>query len=126
MLNLIVCQSQIKNKELSVNEVRSLIKNSAKPKKSVSVQDVVRVVAEFYNIEESAIYQKTRRREVVRPRQVIMYLLREEFNVSFPSIGQKLGGRDHTTVIHSCEKVRGDIQKNSLLMQEIDQLRAMF
>jgi len=126
VLNLIICQTQLKNKNLSLNEVRSLVKNNAKPKKSVSVQDVVKTVADFYNIDEESIYQKTRRKEIVKPRQVVMYILREEFSVSFPSIGQKLGGRDHTTVIHSCDKIKNDIQKNSVLSQEIEQLRSMF
>jgi chromosomal replication initiator protein len=73
-------------------------------RKTVSVKNVVSKVAEFYGIEEDSIYEKTRRREVVRPRQVIMYILREDFSVSYPTIGSEVGGRDHTTVIHSCEK----------------------
>jgi len=126
VLNLVMCQTQLKNKDLSLNEVRALIKNNAKPKKSVSVEDVVKTVADFYNIDQASIYEKTRRKEIVKPRQVVMYILREEFSVSFPSIGQKLGGRDHTTVIHSCDKIKNDLQKNSVLSQEIEQLRAMF
>lgn len=126
VLNLVMCQTQLKNKDLSLNEIRSLVKNSAKPKKNVSVHDVVKMVADFYSIDEESIYEKTRRKEVVKPRQVVMYILREDFNVSFPSIGQKLGGRDHTTVIHSCEKVKNDLQKNSVLSQEIEQIRSMF
>jgi len=54
-----------------------------------------------------------------------MYILREDFNTSYPYIGQKLGGRDHTTVIHACEKIKGDIKNNSILVQEIDQIRSM-
>jgi hypothetical protein len=71
------------------------------------------------------IYEKTRRKEVVRPRQLIMYVLREDFNISFPSIGQKLGGRDHTTVIHSCDKIRTELKTDSVLSQELNQIRAM-
>jgi chromosomal replication initiator protein len=55
-----------------------------------------------------------------------MFLLREDFNISFPLIGQKLGGRDHTTVIHSCEKIKRDIKLDSILAQEIEQIRALF
>ena len=54
-----------------------------------------------------------------------MYLLREEFNYSYPSIGEKLGGRDHTTVIHSCEKIKNDIKLDEILSQEINQLRSI-
>ncbi|GMQ95347.1 MAG: chromosomal replication initiator protein DnaA [Patescibacteria group bacterium] len=126
VLNLVICQSQLKNRSLTLNEIKSIIKNNIKQRRSVSVKDVVKIVTEFYNIEEGMVYEKTRRKEVVKPRQIIMYILREDFNVSYPSIGQKLGGRDHTTVIHSCEKIRGDLKKDGLLVQEIDRIRAMF
>ena len=125
-LNIIIHQSQFKNKDLSLPEVKNLIKNSEKPKKSIAPKDIVRTIANFYNIEESSIYEKTRRKEVVRPRQIVMYILRKDFNISFPSIGEKLGGRDHTTVIHSCEKVENDMKNDGVLAKEISQIRAMF
>ena len=84
------------------------------------------MIANFYNIEERVIYEKTRRKEVVKPRQVAMYILREDFNISFPSIGDKLGGRDHTTVIHSCEKIKNDLRSDNSLLQEIEEIRSMF
>jgi len=124
-LNIIVCQSQLKGRELSINEIRNFIKANAKPKKAISIKDIVKVVADFYQIEEENIYEKTRRKEIIKPRQVAMYLLREDFNISYPSIGQKMGGRDHTTVIHSCEKIKNDLKTDSILGQEINQLRTM-
>ncbi len=125
-LNLIIAQAQLKNRTLAAHEIRNVIKNNIKQKKNVSVKDVVRIVADFYDIEEDIIYEKTRKKEVVKPRQIIMFLLREDFNVSYPSIGQKLGGRDHTTVIHSCEKIKGNLKHDGVLGQEIDRIRAMF
>ena len=126
LLNLIVCQSQLKNRSITTNELKSIIKNNTKQKKSISIKDVVKIVADFYEIDEQIIYEKTRRKEVVKPRQIIMYILRKDFGISYPSIGQKLGGRDHTTVIHSCEKIENDLKKDNLLNQEIDQIRAIF
>ena len=125
ILNSIICQSQLKSKVLTLSDVKNLIKNNVKPKKSVSVKDVIKQVAEFYNLEEDIIYKKTRVKEVVKPRQLIMYILREDFNVSYPTIGQKLGGRDHTTVIHSCEKIKNDLKVDSMLIKEVEQIRAM-
>ena len=125
-LNLVACQAQVKSKTLTINEVKTLIKNNSKPIKPVSIKDVVRTITTFYNIDEHVIYEKTRRKEIVKPRQVLMYILREDFNISYPLIGQKLGGRDHTTVIHSCEKIKGDIKTDMLLVQEIEQIRALF
>ncbi len=124
-LNSIVCQAQLKNRNLSLPEAKMLVKNNIKPKKTVSIKNVATVVANFYNINERALYDKTRKKEVVKPRQVIMYLLREDFNTSYPYIGQKLGGRDHTTVIHAYEKIKQDIKGDSLLSQEIEQIRLM-
>ena len=125
ILNSIICQSQLKDRVLSLSDVKNLIKNNIKSKKSVSVKDVIKQVAEFYNLEEDIIYKKTRVKEVVKPRQLIMYILREDFNVSYPTIGQKLGGRDHTTVIHSCEKIKNDLKVDSLLIKEVEQIRSM-
>lgn len=125
IVNSLVFQSRLKGRALSLNEVKGIIKHSIKPKKRIPIKDVVKIVSDYYNIEESLIYKKTRKKEVVRPRQLIMYILREDFNIPYPSIGQTLGGRDHTTVIHSYEKIKGELKDNSSLAQEIDQLRAL-
>jgi len=125
ILNMIVCKSQLKGKVLAQADVRALIKHNVKPSRGVSVDEVVRRIAQYYEIAEKSIYEKTRKKEVVKPRQVIMYMLREEFNVSYPSIGEKLGGRDHTTVIHSCEKIKEEIKTNNVLEQELEHIRAL-
>lgn len=125
ILNMIVCKSQLKGKGVSLADVRMLIKHNVRPAKGVSVDEVVRRIAQYYEISEKSIYEKTRKKEVVKPRQVIMYILREEFSVSYPSIGEKLGGRDHTTVIHSCEKIKEELKSSASLEQEIDHIRAL-
>lgn len=126
IMNSITCQSQLKERELTLNEVKNFVKNSARPKKMTSTKEVVKTVAEFYNIEEQLIYDKTRKKEIIKPRQIIMYILREDFNISYPAIGEKLGGRDHTTVMHSCEKIKNDMKLDEVLIQEINQLRSIF
>ncbi len=125
VLNTINCQAQLKSRPLNLIELKNLLKNNARPKKNVSVKDIIKIVADFYNIEENSIYEKTRRKEVVKPRQLIMYILREEYAISYPTIGQKLGGRDHTTVIHSCEKIKNDLKNDHVLAQEINQIKAL-
>ncbi len=125
-INSITCQSQLKGRELTLAEVKSFVKNNTRPKKIISIKEVVKTVSDFYNIEEQLIYDKTRKKEIIKPRQIIMYILREDFNISFPAIGEKLGGRDHTTVMHSCEKIKNDIKNDEILVQEINQLRSIF
>ncbi len=124
-LNTILCQSQLLGRTLNIDEVKMLIKNSTRPRKSLAVSDVVDKVARYFDIDPASIYEKTRRKEVVKPRQLIMYILREDFQVSYPAIGQKLGGRDHTTVIHSCEKIKHEIRESTELEEEVSQIRLL-
>lgn len=126
IINSITCQSDLKERELNLAEVKNFVKNNTKPKKLVSTKEVVKTVAEFYNIEEQSVYDKTRKKEIIKPRQIIMFILREDFNISYPAIGEKLGGRDHTTVMHSCEKIKNDMKNDETLVQEITQLRSIF
>ncbi len=125
VVNSLVCHAQVKGLPPDLAEVRQSLRSFSRPTKTVSVKHVVSKIAEFYGIDEESIYEKTRRREVVRPRQVIMYILREDFNVSYPTIGSKLGGRDHTTVIHSCEKVKREVIVDAELAKEIQDVRGL-
>jgi len=87
MVNNIVCHAQVKGLAPDIAEVRQSLRSFTRPQKNISVKNVVDKVASFYGIDEESIYEKTRRREVVRPRQVVMYLLREDFSISYPTIG---------------------------------------
>ena len=125
-LNTLMIQFEMRGEPISLNDAKTLLRGaSSATKKAISVQEVVKTIANFYGVEEGSIYEKTRRKEVVRPRQVIMFLLREDFRISFPTIGEKLGGRDHTTVIHSCEKIKNDLRVDSVLSNELHQIRMM-
>ena len=119
-------QSVVKKRPLSIAEVKQLLKNTVKPKKQISLEEIIKTIADFYNIKPELLYDKTRRKEIVHARQMAMYVLREEFNISFPLIGQKLGGKDHTTVIHSCDKIKNDMKVDPVLVSEVEQLRIMF
>jgi chromosomal replication initiator protein len=125
-LNTLMIQFEMRGQPLTLSDTKTLLRGAAgAQKKAVSVQEVVKTIANFYGVEEGSIYEKTRRKEVVRPRQVIMFLLREDFRISFPTIGEKLGGRDHTTVIHSCDKIKNDLRGDSVLNNELHQIRLM-
>lgn len=126
VLNLVSMHADIKQKPVSLAEVKTLIKNSIKPKRMISIDTVVKIVSDYYNLDERVIYEKTRRKEIVRARQIIMFMLREDFNESYPAIGAKLGGKDHTTVIHSYEKVKRDLTTDPHLMKEIEDIRILF
>ena len=125
VINSVVVQTQLKDRNLTLNEVKNLVRNSIKTKKTVSVENILQIVADYFGIEPELILKKTRRKEVVRPRQIAMYILREDFSIAYPTIGQKLGGRDHTTVIHSYEKIKKELKTDAELTQQISQLRTM-
>lgn len=126
VLNLISMQSDMRQRPISLTEIKGLIKNSVKPKRVISIDSVVKMVSDYYNLDEQVIYEKTRRKEIVRARQIIMFVLREDFNESYPSIGAKLGGKDHTTVIHSYEKIKGELVSDPHLMKELEDIRILF
>jgi len=93
------------------------------PKKVVHYKNILQIVAEFYDINPSDIINRCRRKEVVYPRQVAMYLIREELKKSFPFIGEKIGGRDHTTIMYACEKLNKEVETNELLKQELSLIK---
>ncbi len=124
-VNTLICHSSVGNNSLTLDKVKRIIKHTEKPKKNISVKDVVKTIAGFYDIPEKDIYEKTRRKEVVKPRQIVMHILREDFDASYPMIGKNLGGRDHTTVMHSCEKMKKDIVEDDVLRSEIEKIRSL-
>jgi chromosomal replication initiator protein len=84
---------------------------------------VIKAVAEFYNIPEKDLISHSRKKELVKPRQIVMYLLREYLKYSFPTIARKLGDRDHTTILHAYNKINRELIKNHLLTQEINLIK---
>lgn len=124
-VNAIAIQSEVSDGDLSLQKVKDLIRDNVNSQNTVRVEDVVETVSNFYNIESQKIYKKTRKRKIVKPRQIIMYLLREDYNFAYPAIGEKIGDRDHTTVIHSYKKINEELQTDSELSQDIHQIRAL-
>lgn len=120
-LNKIIATYNLKGFIPSLKKVSKMINITlSSPKKIINPKQIIKTVADFYNISEEDIINKNRKKEIVKPRQVAMYLLREEFKNSYPSIGCKFGGRDHTTAIHACEKIKKEIQNNNNLEQEVN------
>lgn len=81
-------------------------------KKSTSLDRIIEVVTHFYNIDVDQLLANSRRQETAFPRQVVMFLLRKELNYSFPAIGRKLGGKDHSTIVYAYRKIE-DMAKTS-------------
>lgn len=84
---------------------------------------IIETVAKFYNLEEKNLLNPTRRKEIVKPRQIAMFLLRKELKYSFPDIARKFGGKDHTTVIYAYKKINQEIEENNKLTNEINLIK---
>ncbi|OGN34456.1 MAG: hypothetical protein A3I39_03420 [Candidatus Yanofskybacteria bacterium RIFCSPLOWO2_02_FULL_47_9b] len=119
-LNRVIAFSQVYNKIPDLKETKNILTTYLNaPYRKTSPQVILKAVADFYNISASDLLKRSRKKEVVKPRQVAMFLLRDETKLSFPEIGQKLGGRDHSTVIHACEKIRNESAVDEPLKQEL-------
>lgn len=119
-LNRLMLSSKINSAPLTADEARRILEQVTQtPKKFSSPKKVIKAVADFYEAAEKDLVNPSRRKEIVKPRQVAMYLLREELKCSFPFIGEKLGKKDHTTAIHACKKIDGELKTNSDLQNEI-------
>ncbi len=91
----------------------------------ISADDVIRAVTAYFRVTTSSLCGQMRSREVTRPRHIAMFLLREEAKLSLPNIGVKLGGRDHSTVIYGCEKIKRESKSNSQLQSDIEAIRGL-
>ncbi len=120
---LIAGQEKIKGRKLDLFEVKEILKKNTKPQKTITITQVIKTIANFYNIEEKNIFERTRKKEIVKPRQIAMYLLREDLNLSYPYVGQKFGQMDHTTIIYAFRKINDMIKKDEKLNQEINSIR---
>jgi chromosomal replication initiator protein len=107
--------------EMAEREVRDLIRPQ-EPKR-VKIEDIQRVVARQYNVSRSDLLSSRRTANVVRPRQVAMYLAKTLTLRSLPEIGRRFGGRDHTTVLHAVRKIEGLVGNDMALAEEIEILK---
>jgi chromosomal replication initiator protein len=129
-LNKVIAYHQLKNIEPTTESVKEVLGDfiSNIQARSMSARDIIDVVAKFYNINSKDLTGNSRKKELVNPRQIAIYLIREELNSSYPAIGHELGGRDHTTAMHAYNKIVHEIKNlsNEKLKQEINSIKQLF
>jgi chromosomal replication initiator protein len=121
-LNRVIAYATLHDEPLTMNlAVKALehIYSNKKPSSNLSVTEVMAGICTYYNVEEALLCGKQRDRDIVWPRQVAMYLMREETSASLLQIGTALGGRDHTTIMHGWEKVNVEMAHNDRVRHEI-------
>lgn len=122
----VLAHAQLHNQNVSIEiakQVLSSVISANQEQRQVTPDRILDVVSEFYSVDKEDLLAKNRRKEIVWPRQIAMFLMRTESKSSYPSIGQRVGGRDHTTAIHAFEKVSKRIEQDEILRQEIQAVR---
>ncbi|MCL5074168.1 MAG: chromosomal replication initiator protein DnaA [Chloroflexi bacterium] len=124
-LNRIIAYSLLHKRALTIKVASEALHDlTVSPKHGIiQPEQIIKAVAEYYQIEPRALRGKGRSKEIVLPRQVAMYLMREETSCSLLEIGRELGGRDHSTVLHSHEKVRREIEIDTQLRKDVLSIR---
>ena len=123
-LNRLIIYQKTTNQVLNLEKTKLLLKNLLFPtKKVVNPKKIIQTVAEFYDLKEKDILSCSRKKEIVEPRQIAMFLLRKELKNSYPFIGRKFDNKDHTTAIHACKKIAKEIIVNEKLNNEINLIK---
>ena len=106
---------------MNLEMVKKLLKGFIfSPFDVANYKKIIESVAKFYNLDEKNLFDPTRRKEIVKPRQVAMFLLRKELKYSFPAIARKFGGKDHTTAIYAFKKIEKENEENNKLTEELN------
>ena len=122
-LTRVVAYADLRGRPLSEELVNVALTDLLPQRNAFEPAHVVNVVASAFGITPEKLMGRDRTRAAALPRQVVMYLLRQEANVSLPQIGEAMGGRDHTTVMYACEKVADMIERDDRLRRQVLQIR---
>lgn len=118
----LLAYSSLTGKPLDVSLCREVLKGLVpdQPRRPITIRRIQEVVAEHYDIEIADMWEKRRSKNIAFPRQIAMYLARQLTDASLPRIGEEFGKRDHTTVLHACEKIAQQIQHDAALASVVD------
>ncbi len=120
VLNKVVFYEQYKDGRLDGKKLEEIINEAVQvAPRNITPNDIVKTVAEFFEVPTVDMTQRSRKQEVVEPRQIAMYLMRDVLKMSYPHIGDKLGKRDHTTAIHAYDKISKEVGRDPSLNQKI-------
>lgn len=122
-LTRVLAYSDLSGQALSTQLVQSALADLLPQRGSLEPQQILKAVADMFGLTIEELLGRGRSREVALPRQIAMYLMREEVNASLPQIGEALGGRDHTTVMYGCDKIADLIERDDRVRRQIIQIR---
>ncbi len=121
--NRIIAYSGLINKRIDINIAKEALKDVFEAKnKQITPKLIKTTISDYFNIKISDLESQKRSKNIVYPRQLAMYICRELTDLSFPKIGEYFGNRDHTTVLHSCDKISKEIKSNDSVNETINKL----
>ncbi len=123
-LNQVLALTRLTGQPCSVETAKNALGDHMPSRRELSAEDILSTVAEFYNLSVEELRSERRSQRIVFPRQVAMFFLREETGASLPQIGARLGGRDHTTIMYGCERVRARMEEDNQTRRELLALKA--
>ncbi|MBW8057360.1 MAG: chromosomal replication initiator protein DnaA [candidate division NC10 bacterium] len=118
----IVAYASLTNQTISLDLARDVLKELVDGDRAITMPRILEVVTGFYRLKEKEILSKSRHKSIVLPRQVAMYLCRTNTNASLPDIGVEFGGKDHSTVIHACAKIRDLMARDDTFRKQLHAL----
>lgn len=124
-LNRIVAFASLTGREITIDLANEALKDlfSTNKPRQITPDFIMDVVSSHYNLKSEDLKSKKRTRSIAFPRQIAMFLCRDLTDLSLPKIGEAFGGRDHTTVIHACEKIHTDLNKDANLSSILEDLK---
>jgi chromosomal replication initiator protein len=122
-LTRLIATSEMTGRPISVQFARDTLADLVGRRAHITPSQVVETVAKYYNISVPEMVSSARNKELVQPRQIAMYLIRQETDASLPEIGNLLGGRDHTTIIHGVERVKDRLEAEDQLRRDVMSVR---
>jgi chromosomal replication initiator protein len=126
-LNRLIAQNKLTGHPVTLEMAEHAVRDLIRPQepKRVKIEDIQRTVARQYNVSRADLLSSRRTANVVRPRQIAMYLAKTLTLRSLPEIGRRFGGRDHTTVLHAVRKIEGLVDRDTALAEEIELLKRL-
>ncbi len=124
ILNKLIIQQQINKTSLNIENTKVILKNILQnSSNSYSFSKILKAASNFYDISEKDILSSSRKKELVRARQMIIYILRKDLGYSYPCIAKKLGGKDHTTIIYSFNKIEKEMKNNNNMQENFSYIK---
>lgn len=125
VLTRVLAEAKDGKVSLSPSAVRRILSGTKEMQRKIGFKEIIQAVARYYDLDEMVLFEKSRRQEVVKPRQIAMFLARELLQASFPSIGLRFNGRDHTTVMHACSRIAKECASSGPVVEEIAAIRVL-